>query len=277
MDAKIDNLSNMPLNQIVCADALELANSLPPESVDMILCDLPYGTTACSWDTVIPFDLMWSAFSRVIKPNCAIVLTASQPFTAALVMSNLDWFRYSWVWVKNMGSNFLNTDYVPMKEHEDVCVFGKGTLHYFPQPKKRTESGASRSRYAVNPYAKKREVYGGAAETHMRHGDPDNRVPSSVVEFACERGLHPTQKPVALFEYLIRTYTSEGDLVFDPCCGSGTTAVAARSAKREFICGDTSLPYVLIGQERLRLPFDPHIVAGDDDVSDLPLFSMEAR
>jgi site-specific DNA-methyltransferase (adenine-specific) len=240
-------------NTIHEADLFDLCGRMSDQSVDMILADLPYGTTACSWDTVIPFEPMWAAFRRIIKPRGAIVLTASQPFTSALVMSNPKWFRYSWVWAKGRGTNFQLANTMPMKAHEDVLVFGRNTTRYFPQHWKST------------PYQTKAGLRGGAIEglgsssaalyrsLTISSGD---RFPISVISINRDGDcLHPTQKPVALFEYLIRTYTQPGELVFDPTAGSGTTAVAARQTGRDYIVGDSSPEYVAIMRERLGKPY----------------------
>lgn len=244
------------VNGVHHCDLFELCDYLPDQSIDMILCDLPYGTTACAWDTVIPFAPMWERFKRVIKPRGAIVLTASQPFTSALVMSNPTMFRYEWVWEKDNGTNFLNLKVSPFKVHENALVFGLQAPNYFPQMARgkpyRAEAG------------KVFRAYLGADEkgtVTVNHGD---RYPRSVQRIDSERGLHPTQKPVALFRYLIRTYTRAGELVLDPCVGSGTTAIAAREEQRNFICGDASLEYVEVARKRLDAPYT------------LPMFSESA-
>jgi len=218
-------------------DCLELMKYIPSGSVDMILCDLPYGTTACKWDNVIPFAPLWEQYWRVAKPNAAIVLTASQPFTTALISSQIDKFKYCWVWVKNAGSNFATVKYQPMKEHEDICVFGNGKTVYNAQLQERAELGKARVKTAIKSNSTKNgkgEAYAVKGSTEKIQSDL--RVPSSVQFFNRERGLHPTQKPVALFEYLIKTYTNAGETVLDNCSGSGTTAIAAQRTGRRFIC-----------------------------------------
>ena len=242
-------------NRIHVADLFALCDTLPAGSVDMILADLPDGTTECKWDSVIAFAPMWKQFERVIKPNGAIVLTAAQPFSSALVMSNPSLFRHEWIWKKNHASNFMNAKSMPLKVHEVVLVFslarGRGNqfvtdqLRYFPQGVteiNRTAKGKTKPS-AVNHMRSKLE--GHYTQTHSNY-------PQSVINYEIERGLHPTQKPVALFEYLIRTYTQAGELVFDPCVGSGTTAVACVNTGRRFICGDQSAEYVAIARERVR-------------------------
>jgi site-specific DNA-methyltransferase (adenine-specific) len=223
-------------------------------------------TTACAWDTVIPFAPMWAAFKRVIKPRGAIVLTASQPFTSALVMSNVDWFRCEWIIRKPAGTGYLNANRQPMKNHESAIVFAKGEHNFYPQM--RIGKPYSATSGAVGGFVRDKTVGGYLT---INNGD---RYPLSVIETTWATcGLHPTEKPEDVFRYLIRTYTQEGDIVLDPCVGSGTTAVAARACKRHYICGDSSAEYVAIAQDRLRMPFEPRMVKASDDVSDLPLFA----
>ena len=234
-------------------DCLEVMKEIPDGVVDMILCDLPYGTTACKWDTVIPFDKLWEQYKRIIKDNGAIVLTASQPFTSVLVMSNIDMFKVEWIWKKNAGSNFSQTKYQPMKEHESVLVFSKGKTNYYPIMQERSESGKKMIKVGVKSKASKGDdVYAGANQGYDNSKqDANMRVPSSVQLFNRERGLHPTQKPVALFEYLIKTYTNEGDLVLDNCAGSGTTAIAAENTGRKWVCIEQSEEYATKAVERI--------------------------
>lgn len=253
----------MTLDTIVHADLFDLAATLDPASVDMILCDLPYGTTACSWDTVIPFEPMWAAFKRVIKPRGAIVLTASQPFTSRLVCSNLGMFKYSWFWNKVTPTGFISAKCQPMRQVEDVLVFSLGGANngnripmvYYPQGLKQSNAIKTNSTTA-----------GGLTLRDGGHVGPNNALnrnitylqewehyPSNLLTIPRDSyKIHPTQKPVALFEYLIRTYTQPGELVFDPCVGSGTTAIAARKCGRHFICGDSSAEYVKVANDRLQ-------------------------
>lgn len=207
-------------------DCLEVMATLPDASVDMIMCDLPYGTTACKWDTVIPFEPLWAQYRRVAKRSAAIVLTASQPFTSALVMSRPDLFRYEWIWEKSIATQFLDAKRKPLKKHENVCVF------YAAQPTYNPQFTAGKP-YRINPKAPPTGIYG----RHVRVATDNDgkRYPMTVNHFTNERGLHPTQKPVALMEYMICTYTNEGDVVLDNCMGSGTTGVACVNARRSFI------------------------------------------
>lgn len=242
------------LNKVTQGDCLEVMQEIPDKSVDMILCDLPYGTTACKWDSVIPFEPLWEQYERVIKDNGAIVLTASQPFTSALVMSNPKLFKYEWIWEKAVGSNFALLKYQPMKEHESVLVFSKGRHNYYPIMEERKGGGKSRIKYAHKDSEKTTgEAIGALKRTHSEsYGDLRN--PSSVQFFNNrdrERGLHPTQKPVSLFEYLIKTYTNEGEVVLDNCLGSGTTAIAAINTNRNFIGIEREPEYVAIAQRRI--------------------------
>lgn len=235
-------------------DCLELMKDLAPGSVDMVLCDLPYGTTACKWDAVLPFPELWAHYTRVLKPKGVSAFTASQPFTSTLVLSNPKWFRCEWIWEKNRGSNFATTKYFPMKEHESVLVFGAGPGTFNPIYEERAEGGKGRAAYKINPSnTGKRETTGGMTDKEVREIDPNKRVPRSIQKFNTQVGLHPTQKPVALMEYLIRTYTNEGDTVLDNCMGSGTTGVACANTGRKFIGmeKDTEHGYYAIAMRRI--------------------------
>jgi len=254
----------MEKNKIYQGDCLELMKQIEDKSVDMILCDLPYGTTACKWDTIIPFDKLWEQYERIIKPNGAIVLTSSQPFTSALVMSNPKLFKYEWIWQKAVGSNFAALKYQPMKEHENILVFGKGTTIYNPIKEERKGSGKQRQKagYANSKAtAKTGQFIGGIMDATKRTNDYDElRYPSSIQYFNNrdkDRGMHPTQKPVALFEYLIKTYTNEGDLVLDNCAGSGTTGVACKNLNRNYILIEKEPEYIDIINKRLTQDTNP--------------------
>ena len=240
----------MEINKIYNDDCLEGMKRIADGSVDMILCDLPYKITRLKWDIMIPFEPLWEQYRRVIKPNGAIVLTASQPFTSALVMSNPKMFKYCWVWKKNAGSNFGCVKFQPMKEHEDILVFYSGRATYNPQMQERAESGKKRVKTTVN-YSTKTELVGDSLHNNMSSLRPTLRYPSSVQLFNRERGLHPTQKPVALFEYLIRTYTNPGELVLDNCMGSGTTAIACMNTQRNFIGFEMDKGYYDIACKRI--------------------------
>lgn len=220
--------------QLYQGDCLELMSLLPDQSIDMILCDLPYGTTACSWDVVIPFEALWAQYKRIIRGNGAIVLTASQPFTSKLANSNLKWLKYEWIWEKDQGSNFANVKHQPFKVHENVLVFARGATKYYPQ------WTYGRPYAAKGRQARKRRIEvlnsTGVGSVQLGYGSSDGRrYPRSVLRLNRERGLHPTQKPVPLFEYLVKTYTDLGDLVLDNCMGSGTAGVACLRSGRRFI------------------------------------------
>lgn len=229
----------LELNKIYCADCLDLMKEMDDQSIDMILCDLPYGTTACKWDTIIPFEPLWEQYKRIIKDNGAIVLTASQPFTSALVMSNIKQFKYELIWDKNFGVAPGVAKYRPMPSHESILIFSGGKTKYNPQMRK------------GKPYIDKRsgnraQINGNEHKLGYKNNfDIKNlgtRFPLSIIKVQKynKKGQHPTQKPVPLFEYLIKTYTNEGDLVLDNCAGSGTTGIA---------CINTNRNYILIEQE----------------------------
>jgi site-specific DNA-methyltransferase (adenine-specific) len=231
-------------------DCLELMEDLPDKSIDMILCDLPYGTTACKWDTVIPFEPLWTQYKRLIRDDGTVALTASQPFTSALVMSNPAMFKHEWIWIKNRGSNFANTIREPMKEHESVLVFANKKWTYNKQMQERTGGGLSRVGYDFNTVTETENYQ--KFEYASQSKGKELRVPSSWQKFNTEVGFHPTQKPVALFEYLIRTYTNEGEVVLDNCAGSGTTGVAAEQCGRNSIMMEMDAKYCEVIRGRMR-------------------------
>lgn len=237
------------LNNVVCGDCLELMRDIPDKSVDMILCDLPYGTTKCSWDILIPFDKLWDHYNRIITNEAAIVLFGSEPFSSYLRLSNIKMFKYDWVWKKSKGGSAFTAKYRPVNKHEMVSVFGKGKIKYFPQM---TEGKPyTRSR---NPHNKNNHKVG-FNKNSVHSKNLGFRHPITVQEFQQkwrrQDQLHPTQKPIDLCEYLIKTYTNEGDLVLDNCCGSGSTLVAAQRLNRKFIGMDISEEYCKIARERI--------------------------
>lgn len=226
-----------------CLDAMWL---IPDGSVDMILCDPPYGTTQNRWDSVIPFEPLWTHYWRVLRPNGAVVLTAAQPFTSALVMSQPEAFKYQWVWEKPIATGFLNAKKQPLRAHEDVLVFCKGQTTYNPQMVERQERKVSRR------VGTKTTNYGKADKETFY--DSTARYPRSVQMFQSRvdgEPLHPTQKPVALMDYLIRTYTNECETVLDNCMGSGTTGVACKNTGRNFIGIERDPEYFKIAQSRI--------------------------
>jgi site-specific DNA-methyltransferase (adenine-specific) len=272
----------METNKIIQGDCLEVMPNIPDKSIDMILCDLPYGTTACKWDIIIPFEPLWKQYKRIIKDKGAIVLTASQPFTSMLIMSNLKMFKYEWIYKKRCASNFAQAKYAPMKEHENIIlfggeeiefpqhknilVFGEGKVRYYPIKEERQGSGKERAKYAYSDKSRHAsgEFVGNIKGDYDKENDSGNdelRYPSSVQEFnnraSGDRGLHPTQKPVLLFEYLIKTYTNKGDLVLDNCAGSGTTGVACKNLGRKYIGIEISEEYCEIARKRINQISEP--------------------
>ena len=237
-------------NTIYCSDCLELMKEIDSESIDMILCDLPYGITARNkWDVLIPFNKLWNYYERIIKINGAIVLTAAQPFTSMLVMSNKQLFRYSLVWKKTTSTGFLNANKMPLRAHEDRLVFYKSLPTYNPQKTTGHLRKVSTAKHKIN--CKQTTNY---RKYNLSTYDSIERYPVSVLIFATDKQkqpLHPTQKPLALFEYLIKTYTNENDLILDNCIGSGTTAVAALKLKRNFIGIDSNIDYCKIAYNRI--------------------------
>lgn len=252
-------LGSLELNRIYQMDCIEGMKLIPDESIDMILCDLPYGVTACKWDTIIPLDKLWEQYKRIIKFNGAIVLTASQPFTTKLISSNFDMFKYCWYWVKSKPNGWQHSKNKPMAKVEEVCVFSKAPMGHVSQ--------LGNKRMIYNPQgvesAGKKKVISGAHGRMM--GARPNQVgkeyeaytgfPHNVLEYPNvigKKALHPTQKPVELFEYLIKTYTFEGDIVLDNCMGSGTTAVAATLTNRKWIGFEIVPEYIEIANKRLE-------------------------
>jgi site-specific DNA-methyltransferase (adenine-specific) len=237
-------------------DCLELMKDLPDKSIDAIIADLPYGTTACKWDTIIPFEPLWEQYKRIIKDNGAIVLTASQPFTSALVMSNIKMFKYTWYWIKDKPSNFLMGKKQPLRYVEECLIFSKETPLYNPQMQLREEKDKRKNKL-TSSLLKNENI--GITENTDKYQD---RLKSGMNDFIYPRnyqkfnnrtdGLHPTQKPVALLEYLIKTYTNEGETVLDNTMGSGTTGVACVNTNRNFIGMELDDKYFEIAKARIN-------------------------
>jgi len=234
-------------NQIIQGDCLEVMKDIPDKSIDMILCDLPYGTTACKWDTIIPFEPLWEQYKKIIKNNGAIVLTGQSLFSANLILSGGKLYRYSLIWKKTKAGGFLNAKRMPLQSHEDILVFYKRLPVFNPQM------------IAGKPYTK-RAVTNGDGRNYGKFNrvgeisvNSGTRYPTSIIEVSNDNhnSLHPTQKPVALFEYLIKTYTNEGDLVLDNCAGSFTAAIASENLKRNWICIEKEAEYCAIGEKRI--------------------------
>ena len=233
--------------KLLQGDCLKLMAKLAAQSVDMILCDLPYGTTACKWDTVIPFEPLWEQYKRLIKKNGAIVLFGSEPFSSALRMSNIKQYKYDWIWDKVRPSGFQIAKYVPMKRHEIVSVFCDGTPNWNPQKEKRDKP--VKGRVASSSDSSPLAYNDGVVRTY------DDKNPQSILVYSKQsdgKYVHPTQKPVALLEYLIRTYTNEGDVVLDNTMGSGTTGVACKILKRSFIGMELDAEYFKIASKRIK-------------------------
>lgn len=236
--------------QVFLGDCLELYKNIEPKSIDLILTDLPYGTTACKWDTIIPFDKLWEMVNYLLKPNGAFITTASQPFTSALIMSNPKMFKYELIWQKTRPSNVFNAKKQFMKWHENICIFYNNLPIYNPQ----TTIGKS--------YKKKHYMQDRSNGTLGKTGEKDGHIsenngimqPKTIIEISNpnHNSLHPTQKPVALFEYLLKTYSNEGMTIFDPCMGSGTTGVACKNTNRSFIGIEKDENYFKIAEQRIN-------------------------
>lgn len=242
----------MPFD-LYLGDCLELMKTLQEQSVDMVLCDLPYGTTGCAWDSVIPFDRIWGEYERVTKPNAAIVLTAGQPFTSALIMSKVEWLKDHLVWDKNKCGSPGLAKVRHMRTHEDIVIFSRGRITYNPQ----MQEGAPYSRKSKNPegYVGRKNDHGYGMKPRTEFKNDGTRYPKSVIrisrDFSAQQQVHPTQKPVALMEYLVKTYTNEGDTVLDNTMGSGTTGVACANTGRKFIGIERDPTYFEIAQQRI--------------------------
>ena len=239
-------------------DCLEVMKTIESGSIDAIITDPPYGTTACKWDSVIDFELMWEQLNRIIKPNVAIVLFGSEPFSSALRMSNIKNYKYDWVWAKNRPTNFAHAKNKPMKKHENILVFSNGTtvhktqsknrMPYFPQgliditPKKGTKK--------IN---EKTDTFFQDRKSHKEFTRKQTNFPNTILEFSTDNlGIHPTSKPILLMEYLIKTYTNENETVLDFTMGSGSTGVAAKNLNRNFIGIEQDDKYFEIAKQRIN-------------------------
>ena len=235
-------------------DCLELMKQIPSKSIDAIITDPPYGTTVCKWDSVIPFDLMWEQLNRIIKDNGAIVLFGSEPFSSALRMSNIKNYKYDWKWDKIVGSGSLNCRYMPLKRYEDVCIFYKKTPIYNPimtkrDPKKvRTSGNFLKPNETYGLKDKKQYLY----DEKLKYPDTKLEFHSRKNELNSKHKVHPTQKPVLLLEYLIKTYTNENETVLDFTMGSGTTGVACVNLNRNFIGIELDDVYFNIAEQRIK-------------------------
>ena len=244
--------------QLLHGDCLELMKSIPDKSIDAIITDPPYGTTACKWDSVIPFDLMWEQLNRIIKDNGAIVLFATQPFTSTLTLSNINNFRHQWQWIKNKPTGAFSAKYMPMKSNEDILVFGLNKVNYYPIMVKRTEKEFKKC-YRKNDS----KSWGNNIQNHkdnliIRKPKDEQwfKYPTNILNIAKDdkrNGTHhPTQKPIELMEYLIKTYTNETETVLDFTMGSGTTGLACKNLKRNFIGIELDKNYFEIAKKRIE-------------------------
>jgi site-specific DNA-methyltransferase (adenine-specific) len=231
-------------------DCLEVMKTIEDNSIDAIITDPPYGTTACKWDSVIPFDLLWEQYNRIIKDNGAVVLFGSQPFTSVLVNSNIKMFKYEWIWEKDGGSNFATVKYMPMKEHENILVFGKGKIKYNEQRQERIGSRKGKKTTTTDS-GRKDSVYG-TQKGGKTFDVPKLRCPRSIQRFNRERGQHPTQKPLDLLEYLVKTYSNENDTILDNTMGSGTTMLACKNLNRNGIGIEKDETYFKIAEDRVN-------------------------
>jgi len=240
-------------------DCLKVLPTIPDKSIDLILTDPPYGTTACSWDSIIPFDLMWNELNRIIKDNKAIVLFGAEPFSSNLRMSNIKNYKYDWIWEKDNGTNFASVKYQPFRVSENIIIFGKFPITYTPKNIKcynpqmtdgkpyKTISGKQKNESAI--------IRKGSRENMSNYEtiNSGERYPRNIIKFNRDKNkIHPTQKPVALLEYLIKTYTNENDTVLDFTMGSGTTGVACKNLNRDFIGIELDQEYFNIAKQRIE-------------------------
>jgi len=235
-----------PAMKLINDDCLKVLPTLKDKSIDLILTDPPYGTTQCKWDSIIPFDLMWKELKRIIKDNGCIALFGNEPFSSYLRTSNIEWFKYDWIWQKQQGTNPLSVNYMPLKDYEIISIFYKQKPTYNPQ----MTFGKPYKSYKSTT-KKIGEVYGSASSQHRDNPD-GSRFPKMILYFKTKRGLHPTQKPVTLLEYLIKTYTNENDVVLDFTMGSGSTGIACKNLSREFIGIELDKKYFDIAKNRIN-------------------------
>jgi DNA modification methylase len=227
-------------------NCLDILKEIEDNSVNMVLCDLPYGTTACSWDSIIPLQPLWEQYNRICKENAAMVFTAVQPFTTILAASNIKNFKYEWIWEKPQGTNPMNAKVMPLKSHENILVFYRKKPTYNPQMWFSTPySGFSSETSKIG------EVYNKAKSKH-RDNPEGSRYPKTILKFKQEKGLHPTQKPVELMRYLIKTYSNKNDVILDNTMGSGTTGVACVLENRKFIGIEKDEKYFKVAQDRIK-------------------------
>jgi len=253
------------MNKVLQGDCLELMKDIPDKSIDMILCDLPYSikdrnrVTGNKWDLPIDIEPLWEQYKRIIKDDGCIALTASQPFASYLVNSNIDMFKYDWIWEKDNGTNFTSVNYQPFRSHESIIIFSKGATTFTKQGgyMKYNPQKTVGKPYTCKSGRKTDNLQGGDTSGWVTEND-GSRHPKTVQKFNRDKNkLHPTQKPVALFEYLIKTYTNEGDLVLDNCAGSGTTGVACKNLNRQYVLMEKEQEYIDIINKRLTQDTNP--------------------
>jgi DNA modification methylase len=232
--------------QLFSGDCLEIMPTLEAGSIDAIITDLPYGTTACSWDEVIPFEPMWVAVKRILKPRGVFVTTTNQPFTSKLIMSNLDWFKYEIIWEKSTPTGFLDANRKPLRAHENICVFSENGNIYNPQKWQGQPNHSYKTRRPSQ-----HQVYG-AVKERLEQNLTGDKYPRSVLHINSEHGIHPTQKPILLYTYLVLTYTNPGDTVLDFCMGSGTTGISCVTTGRNFVGCENKPDYFAIANRRIK-------------------------
>jgi site-specific DNA-methyltransferase (adenine-specific) len=238
------------VNTVNNGDCLELMKLIPDGSVDMILCDLPYGTTACKWDAILPFDKIWNEYKRIIKPNGAIILMCGEPFTSQLINSNLPMFKYKWIWDKKFAGNFVTANKRPLNTFEEIVIFYNNQPTYNPQKTKRDKPITSGKRcHPRNRTGTEENVtYEAEKKTY------DDKHPTTIISIPRQIGKgtsHPTEKPIELMEYLVKTYTNEGETVLDNCAGSGTTAIACLNTNRNYILMENEQKYFEMIENRI--------------------------
>jgi len=259
---KADHITIIGDGILFNADCMDILPIIPDKSVQLILADLPYGTTACKWDSIIPLEPLWKEYKRIIKDNGAIVLTASQPFTTKLISSNYDWFKYEWIWNKINGSNFMNLKNRPFKTQENICVFSKTANFIFnPQRVYRTEKSLIRDKIGTTAnrdlFSADIEHYNAKRSLKLKLAEDGKKHPIDIITFSIhEKGRykikHPTKKPLGLMKYLISTYSNENDMVLDNTMGSGTTCLGAKELNRKFIGIEKEKKYYDIAVARIN-------------------------
>jgi site-specific DNA-methyltransferase (adenine-specific) len=256
---------------LLYGDCLERMKEVEDRSVELILCDLPYGTTSCAWDSVIDIDAMWAQYKRIVTATGAIVLTAAQPFTSVLAASNLPWFKYEWIWVKNRPTNFAHAKNKPMKKHENILVFSPGTTVHKTQSKMRMTYNPQgvfdiASKKVTKRASEKTDAFFADRPGHGEFERKQSGFPHSLLEYSTDQlGLHPTAKPIELFRYLVRTYSNEGERVMDNCLGSGTTGIAAVMENRRFVGMEQDEKYFNMSRDRILAAALP---SGDEPIFD---------